>query len=116
MNLLVLFRIILLKFNVIVDILTHVASSMTLDQLVLVLPQRFSTTNADYINTSQNCDSNISENKDAEVNYTDNDLDILNEIQNYEPYVMICKETMHANQINKLITTTGQQLLSNLNL
>ncbi|RZC40531.1 Hermansky-Pudlak syndrome 3 protein -like protein [Asbolus verrucosus] len=95
----------------IVDILTHVATSMTLDQLVQVFPQRFSTSNVD------------SDNRNAELGYVDNDLgylenelDILNEIQNYEPFVTICKETMHANQINKLITTTGQQLLCTLNL
>ncbi|XP_063922297.1 uncharacterized protein LOC135136807 [Zophobas morio] len=95
------------------DILTHVATSMTLDQLVQVFPQRFSTSAA------ADCD-----NKAAELNYVggndlgyiENELDILNEIQNYEPFVIICKETMHANQINKLINTTGQQLLCTLNL
>ncbi|KAJ8917277.1 hypothetical protein NQ315_002294 [Exocentrus adspersus] len=88
------------------DILTYVASSMTLDQLVQVFPQRFS-------QESGGSDTALG---DTVVDYTENDLDILKEIQNYEPYVVICKETMHANQINKLITTTGQQLLCTLNL
>lgn len=42
--------------------------------------------------------------------------EILQEIQNYEPYLIMCKETMHANQIKKLISATGQQLLCTLNL
>ncbi|CAH0548559.1 unnamed protein product [Brassicogethes aeneus] len=90
------------------DILTYVASSMTLDQLIEVFPQRFSNTNLENDNDNNKSHQN-------EDNFVD-DLDILNEIQNYEPYVIICKETMHANQINKLITTTGQQLLCTLNL
>ncbi|CAH2008089.1 unnamed protein product [Acanthoscelides obtectus] len=90
------------------DILTHVASSMTLEQLMQVFPQRFSTTNID----SNKESSDILE----KAEYLDRDADLLNEIQTYEPYIMICKETMHANQINKLITTTGQQLLCSLNL
>lgn len=48
---------------------------------------------------------------------TDTDQnEILHEIQNYEPYLIMCKETMHANQIKKLISATGQQLLCTLNL
>ena len=105
--------VVIIIFAQIPDILTHVATSMTLDQLVQVFPQRFSTSAA------ADCD-----NKAAELNYVggndlgyiENELDILNEIQNYEPFVIICKETMHANQINKLINTTGQQLLCTLNL
>lgn len=80
---------------------------MTLDQLIQVFPQRFSTGEAD----NKNSDS-----YDNDLLFLDKELDILNEIQNYEPFVIICKETMHANQINKLITTTGQQLLCTLNL
>ncbi|KAJ8982041.1 hypothetical protein NQ317_001735 [Molorchus minor] len=100
------------------NILTYVASSMTLDHLLQVFPQRFSTVNENL--NRDNYNDNISSLKDDygknKFNYTDNDLDILKEIQNYEPYIVICKETMHANQINKLITTTGQQLLCTLNL
>jgi hypothetical protein len=92
------------------DILTHVATSMTLDQLVQVFPQRFSTTGE---GDNRNAELGYVGN---ELSYLENELDVLNEIQNYEPFVMICKETMHANQINKLITTTGQQLLCTLNL
>ncbi|XP_044260158.1 Hermansky-Pudlak syndrome 3 protein homolog [Tribolium madens] len=88
------------------DILTHVATSMTLDQLVQVFPQRISTSDSDNRNSELGYD----------LGYLENELDVLNEIQNYEPFVIICKETMHANQINKLITTTGQQLLCTLNL
>lgn len=80
--------------------MTYTATSMSLDQLVQVFPQRFS----------------VSETDNRKSDFLDKDLDILNEIQNYEPFVIICKETMHANQINKLITTTGQQLLCTLNL
>lgn len=90
----------------VLDILTHVATCMTLDQLVQVFPQRISTSDTDNRNNELGYD----------LGYLENELDILNEIQNYEPFVIICKETMHANQINKLITTTGQQLLCTLNL
>lgn len=71
------------------DVLTHVATTMQLEELVQVFPQSLS-------ETEEN--------------------EILQEIQNYEPYLMMCKETMHANQIKKLISTTGQQLLCTLNL
>ncbi|XP_018568137.1 uncharacterized protein LOC108908554 [Anoplophora glabripennis] len=99
------------------DILTYVASSMTLDQLVQVFPQRFSTSSQDTPGKENPNDYvTLDTGKSDTIDYTDNDLDILKEIQNYEPYVIICKETMHANQINKLITTTGQQLLCTLNL
>nr|XP_023016560.1 uncharacterized protein LOC111505899 [Leptinotarsa decemlineata] len=95
------------------DILTYVASNMTLDQLVQVFPQRFSVNNQD--NTSD-ISLPIDRHITTETTCTEDDLDLLKEIQNYEPYVIICKETMHANQINKLIITTGQQLLCSLNL
>ncbi|CAG9830670.1 unnamed protein product [Diabrotica balteata] len=96
------------------DILTYVASNMTLDQLVQVFPQRFSTNNQESSELSPK--SRLSIDK-SEILTTDDDItDTLKEIQNYEPYIVICKETMHANQINKLITTTGQQLLCTLNL
>ncbi|XP_072381233.1 uncharacterized protein [Diabrotica undecimpunctata] len=96
------------------DILTYVASNMTLDQLVQVFPQRFSTNNQESSELSPK--SRLSIDK-SEILATDDDItDTLKEIQNYEPYIVICKETMHANQINKLITTTGQQLLCTLNL
>ncbi|XP_056637368.1 uncharacterized protein LOC130445640 isoform X1 [Diorhabda sublineata] len=92
------------------DILTYAASNMTLDQLVLVFPQRFSTSNQE---PNQKASSDLYK---TEIVTSDEDVDILKEIQNYEPYLVICKETMHANQIHKLITTTGQQLLCTLNL
>lgn len=100
------------------DILTYVASNMTLDQLIQVFPQRFSTNHRDsnHKESAEISPKFKDSHEKSEFAYSDEDLDILREIQNYEPFVTICKETMHANQINKLITTTGQQLLCSLNL
>ncbi|KAG5889876.1 hypothetical protein JTB14_018923 [Gonioctena quinquepunctata] len=95
------------------DILTYVASNMTLDQLVQVFPQRFSVNNQDTSGDNSSLPIDLVK---TGIDSTENDLDLLKEIQNYEPYVIICRETMHANQINKLIITTGQQLLCSLNL
>lgn len=84
---------------------------MSLEQLIQVFPQRFSTSsnensdNKEDIPDSQKC-----------FDYSDKDLELLNEIQNYEPYVIICKETMHANQIKELISVTARQLLITLDL
>lgn len=109
------------------DILTNVATTMKLEQLVQVFPQRLNTNNLPTVisqktkevaEESDNLNSSVSEESDAmdfdKFHFSENDL--LNEIQNYEPYVVICKETMHANQIKKLITATAQQLLCTLNL
>ncbi|KAJ8953684.1 hypothetical protein NQ314_007292 [Rhamnusium bicolor] len=110
-------RICFFHKKILKDILTYVASSMTLDQLIQVFPQRFSTNSQEGTNRDiENVSLGKEDYAKNDVGYTDNDLDILKEIQNYEPYIIICKETMHANQINKLITTTGQQLLCTLNL
>lgn len=38
------------------------------------------------------------------------------DIDNYEPYILICKQTAHANHIKRLIVATGQKLLTTLNL
>lgn len=84
---------------------------MTLEQLIQVFPQRFSTVS----NESTNNKEEFSENM-KHFDYSDNDMDLLNEIQNYEPYVTICKETMHANQIKELISVTARQLLITLDL
>lgn len=108
------------------DILTHIATSITLDQLVQVFPQRLSVSslsNADTLDNSwimqasnePNSVFDDAERPDKKDCFLNENVDILNEIQNYEPYVVICKETMHANQIRKLITTTAQQLLHTLN-
>lgn len=104
------------------DVLSHVAQSMNLDELTQVFPQRISTSNV-LIENKEKHESHNDQSFDpmkpldnSALTYTDRDLDILNEIQNYEPYVLICKETMHANQINKLIKTSGQQLLCTLSL
>lgn len=78
------------RFFFYIDVLTHVATTMKLDELLQVFPQSLSEAN--------------------------NANEILCEIQDYEPYLIMCKETMHANQIKKLISTTGQQLLCTLNL
>lgn len=80
--------------NLLKDILTYVAQSMNLDQLLQVFPQK--------MNTDEGTSSD--------------NADLFNEIEDYEPYITICKETMHANQIRQLITATGQQLLCTLNL
>lgn len=82
---------------------------MTLEQLIQVFPQRFSTIS----NENPNKDD-LSDNVNLE--HSNNDIDLLNEIQNYEPYVTICKETMHANQIKELISVTARQLLITLEL
>lgn len=85
---------------------------MTLEQLIQVFPQRFSTT----LNENSNKDD-VSDNlKHFDYLDKDKDMDLLNEIQNYEPYVTICKETMHANQIKELISMTARQLLITLEL
>ncbi|KAL3270567.1 hypothetical protein HHI36_021104 [Cryptolaemus montrouzieri] len=97
------------------DTLSHVATSMTLEELMTVFPQRFSTNGTESGKTAEN-EENHEEGDNLTYIYSNHDLDIMNEIQNYEPYVVICKETMHANQIRKLIVTTGQQLLCTLNL
>lgn len=100
------------------DILTHVATSMRLEQLVQVFPQRLNTTSLQSLSSSDNlwCLKQASSDKvTPEENLSNDSTDLLNEIQNYEPFLVICKETMHANQIRKLITTTAQQLLCTLN-
>lgn len=84
---------------------------MTLEQLIQVFPQRFSTTTNENTNNKEEVSDNL-----KRFEYTDKDTDLLNEIQNYEPYVTICKETMHANQIKELISVTARQLLITLDL
>lgn len=104
---------------------------MQLEQLLDVFPQKMNVTNSD---ADKKVDSNKTQSQDDDIlefSYIGDDLDtflsnsnvdvkdgrdILNEIQNYDPYIVMCKETMHANQIKKLITATGQQLLCTLNL
>lgn len=84
---------------------------MTLEQLIQAFPQRFSTTSSENANNKEEILDNP-----KTLNYSDKDVDLLNEIQNYEPYVTICKETMHANQIKELISVTARQLLITLEL
>lgn len=84
---------------------------MTLEQLIQVFPQRFSTTTNENTNNKEDVSDNL-----KRFEYSDKDTDLLNEIQNYEPYVTICKETMHANQIKELISVTARQLLITLDL
>ncbi|KAI4454775.1 hermansky-pudlak syndrome 3 protein [Holotrichia oblita] len=113
------------------DVLTYTAISMNLEQLLDVFPQKMNVTS---LSSDKKIDSNKTECLDdaLQFTYTNSDdldqflrnsnidtkdsTDILNEIQNYDPYILMCKETMHANQIKKLITATGQQLLCTLNL
>lgn len=94
---------------------------MNLEELVKVFPQRINTNGERYDNVlnSENGEMNglnndMGDNENGLV-YTDKELDILNEIQDYEPYIVICRETMNANQMRKLIIATSQQLLRTLN-
>lgn len=109
------------------DILTHAASSFTLDQLKLIFPQRFSRSEStdfdqDQFDASDRRDSYdkkcqidgilIQEN----IEISNDDVEILNEIQNYEPYINMCRSNQRANEINKMLTNKAQQLLNTLNL
>ncbi|KAK4878889.1 hypothetical protein RN001_011395 [Aquatica leii] len=76
------------------DVLTHLATSMHIENFQQVLPHRTNTVN--------------------EV--IENNKSIIEEMYTYDTYLKVCKETMQANQIKKLITTTGHQLLCTLNL
>lgn len=111
----------LFVFFFVVDILTHAAQSMNLDQLIQVFPQRMNNDATNTAKTAEKLHKNNLPPPGGSADSPDSDsssenIDILNEIQNYDPYITICKETMHANQIRKLITATGQQLLCTLNL
>lgn len=86
------------------DVLTHAATTMKLEQLLQVFPQSLSE------------GGRATEEKSSEGEAENQSYGVLSEIQNYEPYLVMCKETMHANQIKKLISATGQQLLCTLNL
>lgn len=95
-----------------VDVLTYLATALHLEYFVQVLPLR----NNRYMQNSDPENSNIDYSNFNLSNSENCDNDILNEIFCYDTYITVCKETMHANQIKKLITTTGQQLLCTLNL
>lgn len=103
------------------DVLSQVARNMTLEELVQVFPQRINTNvlhlNDEESNEDGYVNSNVKDTSKIEngMVYTDQELDILNEIQDYEPYIVICRETMNANQMRKLIVATSQQLLRTLN-
>lgn len=84
---------------------------MTLEQLIQVFPQRFSTSSNENSDNKEDTPDN-----QKWFDYSDKDVELLNEIQNYEPYVIVCKETMHANQIKELISVTARQLLITLDL
>lgn len=79
---------------------------MDLEQLFRIFPQKLKDENDSICDTQH-------EYKTEETDKIN--TDILNEIQNYEPYIVICKDTMHANQIKKLIITTSQQILCTFN-
>ncbi|KAK5638906.1 hypothetical protein RI129_013201 [Pyrocoelia pectoralis] len=78
------------------DILTHLATTLPIEDFQKVLPQRNLVTKGDHTNEAKDY--------------------IKDEIYSYDTYLTICKETTQANQIKKLITTTGHQLLLTLNL
>ncbi|KAF5284703.1 hypothetical protein FQR65_LT13439 [Abscondita terminalis] len=84
------------------DVLTHLATSMHIENFQQVLPQR--TGNGTIKN-----DYSVNE-------IVENNKNIIEEMYTYDTYLTMCKETMQANQIKKLITTTGHQLLCTLNL
>ncbi|XP_030747037.1 uncharacterized protein LOC115875658 [Sitophilus oryzae] len=123
-------RICFFHRKVLRDILTHAASSFTLDQLQLMFPQRFSksqstefdsyycqkTTTKDIIyECGKKCEiDGVLIQEDVEV--TNEDCAILNEIQNYDPYISMCKNNQKANEVNKMLTSKAQQLLNTLNL
>ncbi|KAF5303309.1 hypothetical protein FQA39_LY10048 [Lamprigera yunnana] len=81
------------------DVLTHLAMTMHIENFLQVLPQPNTITTND--------DDNIDE-------ILENNKNIIDEMYCYDTYVTMCKETMKANQIKKLITTTGHQLLCTL--
>ncbi|XP_044762835.1 uncharacterized protein LOC123319874 isoform X2 [Coccinella septempunctata] len=105
------------------DVLSQVARGMNLEELVQVFPQRINTNGLHYNNEESNDGGVNGTNRfgkdvdsfESGMVYTDRELDILNEIQDYEPYIVICRETMNANQMRKLIIATSQQLLRTLN-
>ncbi|KAJ8939346.1 hypothetical protein NQ318_005707 [Aromia moschata] len=70
------------------DMLTYVASSMTLDQLVQVFPKRFSTSDEE-VADKENCSDNVGLDKGEyaknEADYTDGDLDILGRSRTTSP-------------------------------
>lgn len=66
-------------------------------------------------------DTSVCEDADSSTDDNDNTTDsVINveciESENYEPYILMCKQTAHANHIKRLITATGQKLLTTLNL
>ncbi|KAB0791054.1 hypothetical protein PPYR_02854 [Photinus pyralis] len=73
------------------DVLTHLATTLSVEDFQKVLPHR-------------------------RIDNEDHEENIRDEIYSYDTYLTICKETTQANQIKKLITTTGHQLLRTLNL
>lgn len=94
--------------------MTHAATTMSFEQLLQIFPQKLTRS---YQEEADGCESLLIENRMLIENSEEpNNSDILNEIQDYEPYITICKETMHANQIKKMITATAQKLLTTLNL
>ncbi|XP_065167209.1 BLOC-2 complex member HPS3 [Atheta coriaria] len=98
------------------DILTHVAMTMNLESLINVFPQHMDYSTSYILESDDGIPKASSGLEMGDNDVEGENVDILNEIQNYDPYITLCKETMHANQIKKLITATGQQLLCTLNL
>ncbi|XP_066255602.1 uncharacterized protein [Euwallacea similis] len=108
------------------DILTHAAASFTLDQLRLIFPQRFSQSKSTDFDSWQDDSYTSSDAKKSqtdavilreEIEINSDDIsEILNEIQNYEPYISMCKSNQQANEINKMLTNKAQQLLNTLSL
>ncbi|CAG9770856.1 unnamed protein product [Ceutorhynchus assimilis] len=113
-------RICFFHRKILKDILTHAASSFTLDQLKLIFPQRFSQSISTDFNTNQDTNTIKKCQIDGAVIQEDiqirNDDEIFNEIQNYDPYIIMCKNNQRANEINKMLTDKAQQLLNTLNL
>lgn len=88
------------------DVLTHLATTLPLQRFLMVLPPK-----SDSGSASDDVDSSIDDNENVEHAVAD-----CPESEDYEPYILICKQTAHANHIKRLITGTGQKLLTTLNL
>uniref|UniRef100_A0AAR5Q491 CNH domain-containing protein n=1 Tax=Dendroctonus ponderosae TaxID=77166 RepID=A0AAR5Q491_DENPD len=97
------------------DVLTFAASSYTVDQLQLIFPQRFSQSKSGEfgLNGDKPCRLDAIFLPEDPAN---EDADILSEIQDYEPYIAMCKGNQRANDINKMLTNKAYQLLNTLNL
>ncbi|XP_050299811.1 uncharacterized protein LOC126738492 [Anthonomus grandis grandis] len=122
-------RICFFHKKILKDVLTHASSTFSLDQLKLIFPQRFSQSESTDFESCQdlllNCSNGDSYDKrcqidglftEEDIEISNDDSEILNEIQDYDQYINMCKNNQRANEINKMLTDKAQQLLNTLNL